>query len=1136
MCGIVAVLSRPPERPAPAPAEVLGLLDHGVTAAAAAAAALDIDGLGRAVASLEGADALLRGAPGVRSLIDHPDLSSAVAERAATARAEAEAVERLLQDGSVPVDRIEALNALVVRLKDVTWALERDRLEHARRVEALAPTSVTDHGLRAYASIEIALNSLDRLEVRGRDSAGIHLLVTGHGLDLRAPDVADALAPRLGDAMFTSNAARVPDGQLAFVYKAAAEIGEFGDNVRVLRTAIASDDVLHRALASPTVEVVVLAHTRWASVGLISEANAHPLNQEEVDRDGPYVAAALNGDVDNYAELKEEEGLRIAAEVTTDAKVIPTLVSRRLGAGDDASEAFRTTVARFDGSVAIGAVTAAAPHTVLLAQRGSGQALYVGLAEDSYVVASEPYGLVEETARFVRLDGETPAPSGVSGQIAVLDASAAGTLEGIRRLAYDGSELRVTEADVQFAQITTRDIDRGGFRHFLLKEITQSPDSVRKTLAGKIVEGANGRLTVRLGDEAFPPAIAARLRSGAITRVITIGQGTAAIAAQSVAASIEAVTGGRLLVSSTPASELSGFDLADDMNDTLIVPISQSGTTTDTNRTVDLVRARGAAVLSIVNRRNSDLVERSDGVLYTSDGRDVEMAVPSTKAFYMQVAAGFLLAEAVAAAVGEIDEARSHGILEALRALPAAMRGVLAKREQIAEIAGRLAPSKRYWTVVGNGSNAIAGREVRIKLSELCYKTIPIDPPEDRKHLDLAAEPLILVCAAGLDGAVADDLAKEVAIYRAHKAAPIVIATEGDARYAAALAVIEVPPVHPALAFVLSAMAGHVFGYEAALAIDAQARVLREARAVIEAAVAGGATDEVLDVVSQDLEPLVRRYFDDLRAGSYDGQLEASTAVRLSSLLRYATQMLPLDAFELEYGKLASPTVVIEDLTESLTRAIDDLTRTIDTIRHQAKTVTVGISRSEDVLLDVPLVAAALSAGAPREQIGYRALRTLAALDPALAEVTGFTRYRIDGFLHDGSARLSITDRGGVSLDIPSRTSVDAALRGTKHRAAEEREVTVAKGRRDGRSLILVPEYKDGEPTGLTLLHVDFVPTLPAATMEGVLRGYRGRWSALVDAVTETDAFRPEVLEEIETAELLTAPVLVLAERWRNGG
>ena len=196
------------------------------------------------------------------------------------------------------------------------------------------------------------------------------------------------------------------------MYKAAAEIGELGDNTAVLRHAILADDLLARALSADTAEVVVLGHTRWASVGIISEANAHPLNQEETDRvDGPYVVGALNGDVDNYADLTVLEGLHAPAEITTDAKVIPALVARRLEAGLSLADAFRTTVAELEGSLAIGAQAADAPGTLLLSLRGSGQALYVGLADDAFVVASEPYGLVEEAAQYLRLDGETPGRS-----------------------------------------------------------------------------------------------------------------------------------------------------------------------------------------------------------------------------------------------------------------------------------------------------------------------------------------------------------------------------------------------------------------------------------------------------------------------------------------------------------------------------------------------------------------------------------------------------------------------------------------------------------------------------------------------------------------------------------------------------
>ena len=269
------------------------------------------------------------------------------------------------------------------------------------------------------------------------------------------------------------------------------------------------------------------------------------------------------------------------------------------------------------------------------------------------------------------------------------------------------------------------------------------------------------------------------------------------------------------------------------MDDTLVIAISQSGTTTDTNRTVDLARARGARVVAIVNRRNSDLVDKADGVLYTSDGRDVEMSVASTKAFYAQVAAGFLLAFAIAAEAGVDDEAARayrHERLLALRALPGLMSELTGRRSAIGATAQRNVLSRRSWAVVGNGANRVAAQEIRIKLSELCYKSIACDVTEDKKHIDLSSEPMIIVCAAGLRGSNADDVAKELAIYRAHKAAAIAIIDDGESRFSSAIDTIAVPTVHPDLAFVLCTMAGHLFGYEAALAIDATARPLRAAR------------------------------------------------------------------------------------------------------------------------------------------------------------------------------------------------------------------------------------------------------------------------------------------------------------------
>ncbi|MFM7410544.1 MAG: SIS domain-containing protein, partial [Actinomycetota bacterium] len=879
----------------------------------------------------------------------------------------------------------------------------------------------------------------------------------------------------------------------------------------------------------------LVGHTRWASVGIISEPNAHPVNSEFVDSSpDPYVIAALNGDVDNHGDLRIEHGLRFAHAITTDAKVIPSLVSTHRAKGAEPAEAFRRTVASFEGSVAIAVAASDDPNRLFVALHGSGQGLFVGVADDCFVVASEPYGVVEETTRYLRLDGETTSPaSDVKGQIVVLDGERAGTIEGITRLSYDGTEMPVVSGELARAEVTTRDIDRGDVPHFLLKEIGEAPESLRKTLRGKIAE-VDGRLVARPGSRALPAAVVSRLTSGAITKIRVIGQGTAAVAGQSCANLLDELSEGRLDVDPVTATELSGFGLRLDMSDTLVIAVSQSGTTTDTNRTVDLARSRGALVIGIVNRRGSDLCDKADGVLFTSDGRDVEMSVASTKAFYAQVAAGVLLACAITAHMGLGSDRRRHELLAALRALPDAMRDVIGRRADIGDIARRYAPSKRYWAVVGNGYNAIAAHEVRIKLSELCYKSISCDITEDKKHIDLSCEPLILVCAAGLVGGTADDVAKEIAIYRAHKATPIVVATEGEQRFDAASAVLTVPEVDQSVAFILSAMVGHLFGYEAALAIDATARPLREVRETIRDVVSTHADAATLvTTVSHAVAPATVRFRDALLMGQYDGTLEASTAVRLSSVLADLSSRNPLDSYQRQTGKVVTPAVLLDDLTEALTRAIGELTRPIDAIRHQAKTVTVGISRSDEGLMDRALVQAVVAAGASRDRLTYRTLKILADLDAAVATVNGFTRYRVEGGSSD-DATITIIDRGGLSKDLKSRVDGTATLVGTKHRVARDQEVFVTRGRSDGRTVILVPEVKSGETTGITLLHVTFHPTLDAATMKNVLKGYDDRYNRLVDWVKETEnEFRDDLLAQLGVADALIAPISDAAERWR---
>ena len=975
------------------------------------------------------------------------------------------------------------------------------------------------------------------MEVRGRDSAGLQVLVWDHDLD----DV-EIPRDRLNDMLFRSGSIRKSsNGSLLFVYKTASEIGDLGDNTSSLRESMLSDDLLAKALSGENVKANIVGHTRWASVGLISESNAHPVESSIGDQES--ITTVQNGDIDNYADLIASFELKIPNGITTDARVGPELWQKNKISGISTEKAFMSAVRNFEGSVAIAGVDVSQPENIFLSVKGSGQALYVGLTEDAYLVASEPYGLVEITNRYLKVDGEELiSKSGEKGQVIRLDMNLAGTLEGLVRKTFASDTSKVCEKDLSQTEISTRDIDRGSYKHYLLKEIEESPSSVRSTLRGRLVKKENGEFDVRIGIETLSDQLKLDLKSGKIRKIFVIGQGTAAVAAKAVEIAISTqLTGIAIIVKAKPATELSAFDLVSDMSDTLVVAISQSGTTTDTNRTVQLVRDRGAKVIAIVNRRNSDLADRADGVLYTSDGRDIEMSVASTKAFYSQVVAGHLLAFAMSEVVSANENSGKEEILEALNSLPEAMEELLGIRGHISKLANQFAPPRRHWAIVGSGGNVIAAEEIRIKLSELCYKSIASDVIEDKKHIDLSSEPMILVCANGITGSTVDDIAKEVAIFRAHKAAPIVITDSEPNKFPDALDVIPIPPTHPDLAFILATMAGHLFGYEAACSIDSQAQPLRVAHAVIENLTNDRLTanivtpnDEVFDYLREDIRKVSNFFFDELRNGRLNGHLEASTSVRLASLLRYSLGEIPLDLYQIEFGRVGTPSLVIDELAKALVLAIEELTRPVDAIKHQAKTVTVGISRSDENLLNISLVKRVLETGTSRDCISYETLKLLVSLDLAIDEVIGHTRYRISG-LDGDKPTLTILDRAGVSVGIQSRVERDLELRGTKHWVAINKKVLLTKGLRDERTILLIPEVKDGETTGINLLHISLHENLGIQEIRTVLNGYYNRYGAIQDAVRETEpSFRDDFLAEQSVEQLLIDSVDSVAERLRR--
>jgi glutamine---fructose-6-phosphate transaminase (isomerizing) len=314
MCGIIGIVSRLSRRPVPDGHDIVAMLDRAIE---------NIPRTTEVAIHVKDADRLLRGDPGVQCLAGNLETITAISMRLDTLEAFADQEELridALRTDSVALD--DQVNQLS-ELRDGLWAIRRDRIRTANEVHALAGRLAGASCLSGYLSIQQALSAIDRMEVRGRDSAGISVMVWAEAIGTNEA-IAKSVRARGTDPLFTNNSVRLAGDCLVFVYKAAAEIGELGDNTRAMRAAVQSDDLLRTALSVPDARITVLGHTRWASVGIISEPNAHPVTGEETGRESAYLSvAALNGDVDNHADLRSRYSLSFADPITTDAKVIP---------------------------------------------------------------------------------------------------------------------------------------------------------------------------------------------------------------------------------------------------------------------------------------------------------------------------------------------------------------------------------------------------------------------------------------------------------------------------------------------------------------------------------------------------------------------------------------------------------------------------------------------------------------------------------------------------------------------------------------------------------------------------------------------------------------------------------------------
>ncbi len=1068
------------------------------------------------------------------------------------------------QMGSLAADAIDIVANRLEMLKDVQWSLAAETLKNIESVRCLFDPSLPERSaptIALFKEINAVLNSIDRLEVRGRDSAGISLMFVLDRDDMQRfrtslsdLRLAGQFDQRLrhevlvnrGICVQTNDAAA--QTTLTVTYKIAAEIGNLGDNIRFIRSQIKDDRIFQLLTTFPFVHHTILCHTRWASVGAISEANCHPVDDQTIVRKNGLgsgrIHVCLNGDIDNYQELRaalEKDQRLIHQEVTTDTKIIPLQISRYLDEGHAVDSAFRLAVNDFKGSHAISMHTDLAPGKLFLAQKGSGQAVFVGLSDDHYMPTSEVYGFIEETPRYLKMDGEKVMRGkngDVQGQIFILDQQSTGGLDGLEAMSYDGTPIRFDSSDIKHTEITTRDIDRQQFPHYFLKEISESPASVEKTLRGrwKINDAKEGLYEISLDERVLPLAIREALDNNLIRRVYFVGQGTAGVAALACANLLDYYMGDAFFYTrALKASELSGFkldeqDARDSMSDALVIAITQSGTTTDTNRTIDMVRERGAHTMAIVNRRDSDITFKVDGVMYTSTGRDIEMSVASTKAFYSQIVAGALLSLCIARIKNRRSDPFVSFELQQLLELPNHMRSVLSQREAIEASARRHAVAKTYWAAVGSGPNKAAADEIRIKLSELCYKTISSDYIEDKKHIDLSSEPLIIVCAAGTKGHVIGDIVKDTAIFQAHKATPVVITDQGEDRFTPYAAdVFQVPTVGPHFAPILNTLVGHLWGYYAALAINQGSLFLYRFRGDLQKTIYE-CSENGLDIYEVVLENTFRekiaQFYNEFKRKKeqkhFPVAIGVENAANLTLLLKYLAGRLPVSDFEVDFNRKGTALNMINTLFECIGDAINAMARPIDAIKHQAKTVTVGTSRIREAVEGI-LFDALTACDFNVSHLTNSNIIVLKNLQAIISEIRGSIQYRIDGLNLLGelteATTISLERKEGSLQPLTSRVETDNALKGTKRIIVRQGNVYIGKGRKDDRSIVIIPIISDSPATPnriehLLLLHIDFKTDVP---LPAKIRALGGKYEHIKSIVQENSiAWNDRFLEQVE--------------------
>lgn len=440
-----------------------------------------------------------------------------------------------------------------------------------------------------------------------------------------------------------------------------------------------------------------IAHTRWATHGEPSDANAHP----HTDTAGT-IAVIHNGIIENAGALRARlVGQGIVFRSETDTEVLSHLIAA--APGPSLREAVAQALKQVTGTYGIAVLDAARPHSIVVARNGS--PVVLGVGEKEMFVASDPSALVGHTNRMVPLD---------DGDIAELRA------DGYETASLDGQATTRTPYTVTW---TPEAYDMAGFSHYMKKEIAEQPEAVGRTLSGRLDKRFQ---TTHLGGLDLEPRQLLAFR-----RVKVLGCGSAHIAGRMGAQMIESLA--RLPADAEPASEFRYRNPVIEP-DTLYVAVSQSGETFDTLAAVQEVKRKGGQVIGIVNVVGSSIARECGRGLYLHAGPEV--SVVSTKAFTCTATAFALLALHLGR-IRDLSPGEGGRQVAALEALPGQIAEILAQEEQIADLAARIGGAEHAY-FIGRAAGFAVAMEGALKLKEISYLHAEAYPASELKHGPLA--------------------------------------------------------------------------------------------------------------------------------------------------------------------------------------------------------------------------------------------------------------------------------------------------------------------------------------------------------------------------------------------------------------